>query len=45
MDVTAAAQNGERHPLDGHPCLFWAGQLLARTAKAAIVAEWREEAG
>jgi hypothetical protein len=38
VDVTAAAQDGE-------PPLFWAGQMLGRTATAAIVATLREEAG
>jgi hypothetical protein len=38
MDVTVAAQDGE-------PPLFWADQLLGRTATAAIVAALREEAG
>ena len=37
MDVTAAAQDGE-------PPLFSAGQMLGRTANAAIVAALREEA-
>jgi hypothetical protein len=39
MDVTAAAQDEEQHSL------VWAGQLLGRTANAAIVAALREEAG
>jgi hypothetical protein len=38
MDVTAAAHDGE-------PPLFWAGQMLGRTATAAIVAALREETG
>jgi hypothetical protein len=39
MDVTAAAQDEEQHPR------VWAGQVVGRTAKAAIVAALREEAG
>jgi hypothetical protein len=44
MDVTAAAQDGEQRPL-GTPVAMIIIPLLGRTAKAAIVAALREEAG
>jgi hypothetical protein len=44
MDVVAAAQDGEQHPL-GTPVAMIIIPLLGRTAKAAIVAALREVAG